>query len=264
MQHSIFTVSLTSRWRSTLIWSISMALLALMFAALYESFAGEIEDMADIAPAAMEAIWGGNLDYVDTPAGWLGLELYGIFLPMVLAIIGVSSGASAIGNEEDSGTLELLLASPVGRTRIVVEKYLSVSAQLAIIGISVWFGVALGTLLFPFEVSLTHVLGATLMGWLFGTTISSFTMCVQSIIGKKGVAIGFGAGFVASSYIANILSKLINGVSYLKYVSIFYYYDGANVLIEGLKIESVMVLLASSIITFIISIRFFRVRDTGV
>ncbi len=264
MQHSIFSVSLTSKWKSTLIWSISMTLLALMFAALYESFAGEIEDVAEIAPAAMEAIWGGNLDYVDTPAGWLGLELYGIFLPLVLAIIGVSSGAAAIGSEEDSGTLELLLASPVGRTRIVVEKSLSVSAQLAIVGMSVWFGVALGTLLFPFEVSLTHVLAATLMGWLFGTTTSYFAMCVQSITGKKGVAIGFGAGLVASSYIANILSQLINGFSYLKYISIFYYYDGANVLIEGLKVESLMVLLGGLIITFMISIRFFRVRDTGI
>jgi ABC-2 type transport system permease protein len=190
--------------------------------------------------------------------------LYGIFLPVVLAIIGVSSGASAIGSEEDSGTLELLLASPVGRTRIVVEKSLSVSTQLAIVSMSVWFGVALGTLLFPFEVSLSHVLAATLMGWLFGTTTSYFSMCVQSITGKKGVAIGFGAGLVASSYIANILSQLINGFSYLKYISIFYYYDGANVLIEGLKVESLMVLLGGSIITFMISIRFFRVRDTGI
>ena len=264
MQHSIFAVSLTSKWRSTLIWSISMTLLALMFAGLYESFAGEIEDMAEIAPAAMEAIWGGNLGYASTPAGWLGLELYGIFLPVVLAIIGIYSGASAIGNEEDSGTLELLLASPVGRTRIVVEKSLSVSTQLAIVGMAVWFGVALGTLLFPFEVSLTHVLAGTLMGWLFGTTISYFSMCVQSITGKKGVAIGFGTGLVASSYIANILSQLINGVSYLKYISLFYYYDGANVLIEGLKVENLMVLLVGSIITFMISIRFFRVRDTGI
>ena len=186
MQHSIFSVSLTSKWKSTLIWSISMTLLALMFAALYESFAGEIEDMAEIAPAAMEAIWGGNLDYADTPAGWLGLELYGIFLPLVLAIIGVSSGAAAIGSEEDSGTLELLLASPVGRTRIVVEKSLSVSAQLAIVGMSVWFGVALGTLLFPFEVSLTHVLAATLMGWLFGTTTSYFAVCSIDYWEKRG------------------------------------------------------------------------------
>ncbi|MEC9321771.1 MAG: ABC transporter permease subunit, partial [Chloroflexota bacterium] len=193
-----------------------------------------------------------------------GLELYGIFLPVVLAIIGVYSGASAIGSEEDSGTLELLLASPVGRTRIVVEKSLSVSTQLAIVGMAVWFGVALGTLLFPFEVSLTHVLAGTLMGWLFGTTISYFSMCVQSITGKKGVAIGFGTGLVASSYIANVLSQLINGVSYLKYISIFYYYDGANVLIEGLEVENLVVLLVGSIIAFMISIRFFRVRDTGI
>ena len=102
------------------------------------------------------------------------------------------------------------------------------------------------------------------MGWLFGTTTSYFAMCVQSITGKKGVAIGFGAGLVASSYIANILSQLINGFSYLKYISIFYYYDGANVLIEGLKVESLMVLLGGSIITLMISIRFFRVRDTGI
>ena len=81
---------------------------------------------------------------------------------------------------------------------------------------------------------------------------------------EKGVAIGFGTGLVASSYIANVLSQLINGVSYLKYISIFYYYDGANVLIEGLEVENLVVLLVGSIIAFMISIRFFRVRDTGI
>ena len=121
MRYSILITYLGSRCKTILIWSLAMTTLAIMFTALYDSFAGEIENMAEIAPAEMEAMLGGNLEFASTPAGWLGIELYGIFLPVVLAIIGVSSGSTAIGSEEDSGTLELLLASPVSRTRIVVE-----------------------------------------------------------------------------------------------------------------------------------------------
>ena len=158
----------------------------------------------------------------EATAGWLGIELYGIFLPVVLAIIGVSSGSTAIGSEEDSCTLELLLASPGSRTRIVVEKSLSITIQIGLVAISVWVGVALGTFLFPFEVSLIDVLLATLMAWLYGISISYLSLCVHSITGRKGFAIGVGSLFVGFSYIVNILAQLLNSLSGLKYLSTFY------------------------------------------
>lgn len=241
-----------------------MTTLAIMFTALYDSFAGEIENMAEIAPAEMEAMLGGNLEFASTPAGWLGIELYGIFLPVVLAIIGVSSGSTAIGSEEDSGTLELLLASPVSRTRIVVEKSLSITIQIGLVAISVWVGVALGTFLFPFEVSLIDVLLATLMAWLFGISISYLSLCVHSITGRKGFAIGVGSLFVGFSYIVNILAQLLNSLSGLKYLSTFYYYSGGTVLLEGLNVTNLFVLVGASLILWILSVKFFAARDIGI
>ena len=264
MRYSIFTIYLISRYKSILLWSISMALLAIMFTALYEPFAGAVEGMAEIAPAEMEAIWGGNLEYASTPAGWLGIELYGIFLPIVLAIIAVNSGSTAIGGEEDSGTLELLLASPISRSRIVVEKSLSIITQIGLVAISVWGGVALGSFLFSFKVSLLDVLLATIMAWLFGTSISYLSLCVHSITGSKGLAIGIGSLFVGLSYIANVLAQLLNSLSGLKYFSTFYYYSGGTVLVEGLSTTNFLVLAGASVILWILSVRFFETRDTGV
>jgi len=261
--YPIFSNYLLSRWISMFIWSICMFLLALMFTGLYESFSGEIDRMAETAPAALEAVWGGNLAYASTPEGWLGLELYGLMLPIVLSIVGVAAGASAIGNEEDSGTLELLLASPISRVVLISQKYGAAGAQIFIVAFSVWIGVMVGTWIFPFDVSLRDVLSASVMAWLLGFLSCSVTLLAQSVRGHKSVAISAGATFVAVSYVADILPKLIDSLSALKWVSVFFYYNGPDVLLNGIKPTYMAVIVVACVLIFALAAWMFNKRDTG-
>ena len=241
-----------------------MMLLAFMFTGLYESFASEIERMSENAPAPLEAVWGGDLKYASTPEGWLGIELYGLFLPIVLSIVGVIAGASAIGNEENDGTLELLLASPVGRPTLLIQKYAAAAMQIFIIAFSVLIGIVIGTWIFPFDVSLMNVFSATFMAWLLGLMIFSITLWVQSIEGKKSVAIFAGTAFVSASYLANVLPRLIDNLSGLKWVSAFYYYGGSDVLLEGIRPPYLLLMVGVCILTFLFAIWMFNRRDIGI
>ena len=261
--HSVASLYLSSRWRSILIWSTCMFFLALMFTGLHESFASDIESMAKNAPAAMEAVWGGNLEHASTPEGWLGLELYGLILPIVLCIIGVAAGASMVGAEEDSGTLELLLASPISRSALISQKFAAGATQIFVIAIVVWLGIVIGTLIFDFEVSLMNVFITTVMAFLLGLASCSVTLFAQSLKGHKSMAISTGAVFVAASYVTNILSRLIDSLSWLKWVSSFHYYNGAEVLLNGVNFFYLFGMLIVCWIIFAMAIWRFNRRDTG-
>lgn len=264
MLNYIFSIYIISRWKNILIWSVSMFILALVFTGLYDSFKGEITDMIGNAPKLMEAMIGPISEDAVTPEIWLGIELYGLLFPILLAVIAVSAGASAIGTEEESGTIELILASPISRGRVVLEKSLGIMIQLGIVSGFLWVGIATGSLLFPFDVSLTNVFFATAMGWIFGTTVAYITMSIQSLKGRKGLALGVGSGFVGLSYVMMVISGLLNGLNSLKYTSLFNYYDGRSVLINGLNETSFAVMLGLSGLFLIVSLYGFYNRDVGI
>ena len=264
MPSAILTVTLIQRWRSIVLWSSSMLLIALMFTGLYDSFQSEIASMIEAVPAPMQAFYGVDPHNASTPAGWLGLELYGFILPIVLVIIGTGAGGSAIGEEENSGTLELLLSSPVSRTTILVHKTLAIEIQLALVATSVWLGILIGTMLFPFDISLSRVFWASFMAWLLGGLMGCLALSVQSLTQSRSYAIGIGAGILLVSYLANILSTLMNSLDYLRFVSPFYYYGGSDVLITGPYWVHILVLSAVSAALFVLAIIVFSKRDTGI
>ena len=264
MFNYIFSIHIISKWKNIMIWSVSMFLLAVIFSGLYDSFKVEITDMLGNAPKLMEAMIGPVSEDSITPEIWLGIELYGLLFPILLAVIAVSAGASAIGTEEESGTIELILASPISRGRVVLEKSLGIMIQLGIVSGFLWVGIAIGSLLFPFDVSLTNVLSATAMGWIFGTTVAYITMSIQSLKGRKGLALGVGSGFVGLSYVMMVISGLLNGLNSLKYTSLFNYYDGRSVLINGLNETSFAVMLGLSGLFLVVSLYGFYNRDIGI
>ncbi|MBP6005411.1 ABC transporter permease subunit [Candidatus Saccharibacteria bacterium] len=262
MINTIALRSIKKRRLSTSIYSLGLFSFAMMFAALYEDFAKDIDQFASMVPDAFNAFIG-DMAAASTPAGWLAVELYGLFVPIILVIIGTGFGASAIGEEEDSGTLELLLASPISRGRIIFEKTLAIAVQLAVVATSVWAGVAIGTLLFNFDMSLINVFTASLSGWLLGMSFGMFTLAIQSISKSRSVAISLGSGIVATTYIANVVSKLVDYLEFIRYLSPFYYFNDSNILRNGLR-ELSIVLIVLPIVFYLIAYFSFRKRDTGV
>lgn len=262
MHSAIFIRSLRARWKSTLVWSLGLFALALLFAGLHQSFASEINDLVGLYPEDLQA-FVGNISGAAEPAGWLGLQLYNIFLPFVVGAIGVGFGSSAIGKEEESGTLELLLASPISRGRILLQKAAAIEAQLAIIAGSLWLGVAIGSVIFPFDVSLLDVFWASFMGWLMGVFFGFGTLALQTLSGNRGFALSTGIAVLVIGYFADALAQLFDWLLFLQYFSPFYYYDGPGVLLNGLDAVSVAVLVGSSLLFYVIAHLAFTTRDTG-
>ena len=263
MRNTIYSKAVWDRKISTGVWSISMAAFALMFAWVFEIYAGEITNFSDNFPAELSAVIG-DLAAATTPAGFLAVELYSLFLPLIVAIVGITFGAAAIGKEEESGTLELLLASPISRRKILVQKFGAIATVLFVIPFATWLGVVVGKSIFPFDVNVWHVALASFASFFLGMVYASAAFAGQSVSGKRGIGLGIGGGLLAVTYIADVVSKLVDRLEFLQYISPFYYFDISNVLFGYGRIGNFAVLAGLVAVFYTVVHIAFKNRDTGV
>lgn len=111
------------RW-SSLWWSIGMFFLIFINMIFYPSFksdAAELQKSFENLPDAAVQLFGGSTDFF-SPIGFLNSQIFFLTLPLILSILAIGMGASLIGRETQSLTVESLLARPISRTRLLAGK----------------------------------------------------------------------------------------------------------------------------------------------
>ena len=107
--------------------------MAALMVAVYPSVRDNpaLNKMVESYPEALKAssAFGGNVDYA-SGAGYLSSELFSFMVPLLLLVAAIGAGARATAGEEERGTLDLLLANPISRRRLVLEKLAALAAEL--------------------------------------------------------------------------------------------------------------------------------------
>ncbi len=265
MNNPILRQSLRERRKSMIFWGIGVFAYALLVGLLYPSIEG-IEGFAQISeemPEGLQALLG-EIGDITSPTGYLGAELYGFTLPLLLSILGIGYGANALTKEERSGTVELLLASPVSRRSIVRQKALAVFLTIFSAGFAVWLGIAVSTLLVDFEVSLMRVGTATLAATLVAVAFGLISFMISALRGQKGLAIGITTVLFVVSYFANTLAPLVEALQPLQNISLLHYYDAQSILAYGLDYWQASVSVIIGLLAYAISVTGYNKRDIGV
>ena len=99
---------------------VAIGLYTIMFYPLIAEATGLLEFIENL-PEELTAMFGGALDY-STAEGFLSGELFSFTGPLVVIAYAVFRGATVVAGEEEARTLDQLLANPVPRWRILIEK----------------------------------------------------------------------------------------------------------------------------------------------
>lgn len=258
MRKSILLAQVWSTRKTTIFWSTTLTLAVIFTMATFKPIAQELGlALGDIG---IVSLFGGASAF-NSASGWLGLHIYSLLLPIALAVTGVVTGANAIGREEKSGTIELLLSSALSRRRIVLEKAGGVAVQLAIICLSVWLAVILGRDTFALDISLKNAAYATFSAFLVGLVFAYISMAMQAVFSKRSLAIGICISLLAVTLVIDWGSALIEPINNMKYISILHYYDGQEALLYGLKRTSAAILTLTSLAALAITYFGFNRRD---
>lgn len=270
MTGAIFQEQLKQSWRQMLYYGTGLAFLAFaMFAinqdnSLAESY-GEL--LSQLPPIFLESLGVGEMVEGFSPEDFIAFAalLYG---SIVMAIFAVMSGLNIIANGEDSGSINVLLALPIPRWQVIIEKYLAYSILIVGVALIQYIGFIVGRMFTPSEVVVD--MNKLLMGVLneipAGLSIMAITVFFTSIFSRKAISTGVSAGFVLVSYVMFVMGNMVTDDSAGKIIgklSIWTYFDSQTVMRDGLQAANVGLLLGLALVLLAISVVAFERRDVG-
>jgi ABC-2 type transport system permease protein len=258
MFRSIWSKSLRDYRIAILGWGLLLGLLmAVDFA---ESTPAVVAAFATLAPGFR---FLGDPYAIGTPEGFITFRILETFVPIALSIWPILTGARLVRGEEERGTLDVLLATPQPRVRLLLEKIGALVLALLLMAVLFALGTVAG------EASIGHIdvgrallagLNLILLAFFFGMVallISQFTI-------SRSVAVGWTSGLLLLSFLLDSIGRMVNG-SWVQYLSPFYYYNLNRPLIPSFPGSPAVALLlvGLSALCATISLLLFARRDSG-
>lgn len=264
--HSILIKALRDQGRATLGLGLFMAAYAGLIIAIFPSINSivELRQIFDKLPEAFRAMFApGGID-ITTPEGYIATEFFSLIGPLLFFAYTIAIGGSATAAEEERGTIDLLMALPVPRWRVVLEKYVALIMGAIALGIALLLGIAAGGLAAGLElrlVGLAAIIGsAVLLALLFG----ALALLLGALSGRRMFSIGLAFALAVASYFVYSFSALVEVLKPLRPISPFTYYIGDNPLVNGLKAVDIAVLGVATIVFFLLAVVAFSRRDLRV
>ena len=257
------------RRKSLLIYIIISALLVWMFVVFFPSMHQQAEELSKAFanyPESFLKAFGfdrgtiGNILF--NIESFLAIEHYSIMWPIIVLVLTVSLGSSFLSGEVDEGTIEILLAQPLSRSKIYFSKYIAGFLIISIFVLASVFSVIPFALLHDVDINLKSHLMVAGIGLLFSLAIFSVSMMFSSMFSDKGKSTSISAGIMLGMYALNLFSSLKESAENLRYVSFFYYFDfQAAMLDHKIALLNVCVFLGVILICSIVGMVVFVKRD---
>ena len=261
----VFRRTLRDSRRTIIGWGIGMAVYAMYVIVIFPTI-GQFSEIGGILDNPLMKALLGNIDLAEftSPGGVLGTYFF-LFAPLVFAVLAVLYGLNITAGEEDRGTLDLLLSTPLKRWQLILEKFAALVVVLASILGFVLVGFLVGMIITP---SLTVNVGDLLLGILnvFPVVLlmAVLTLLLSTVLHSRGTAGGIVAAVVTASYFIFTLSDLMAPpANNMRYASFFTYYGGSSVLIDGVNWGGFLLLTGLTVILLGVSLVTFQRRDIG-
>jgi ABC-2 type transport system permease protein len=230
------------RW-SLFGWSAGLAVLSLYLLYVYPFInrASAMMKVLDSLPPVIKNLIGKN-NFMASPEGFFNLQPFSVLGPLLFIVFAVAKGSDATAGEEERGTLDLLLANPLGRRQAVVQKSLAHGAALLVLSAVFWLAMAGGAWLFGIALDRLRLAEVIFSLWLLGLVFYSLALACGCWLGKKKFSIGVSGGLAVITYLVNAYAPMVESLRPYRVVSPFYFYNGNNVLGNGLQPAHVLVL----------------------
>ena len=258
MLADITRLELRLRRRSTIGYAAGMALYTLVVVALYPSFKGSasLNSLSGSTAAALFGVTGP----LTSPGGWLNGNIYGNFFPLTMLLLTIGYGAASLAGQDEDGTLALLTALPLRRRAVLFQKAGAMAVQALVLAAAITICVFIGRG-FQLTISSGDAIGVSAALVLMGLDFGLVTMAVGAATGRRGTALGIGAGLAAVSYLLSSLASTISWLRPGRYLSLFYWSVGNNQITKGASAADFTVLILVGLCALAAAVAAFRWAD---
>ncbi|WLR55887.1 ABC transporter permease subunit [Mesobacillus subterraneus] len=227
---NIFLHELKAYRKSTIIWTLSLVAMVVLFLAMFPSFSKDAEEFKKLLegfPVELRKAIGLSVDSIATLIGFFSYAF--LYLKLAGAIQAMNLGTSILSKETREKTADFLLTKPVTRTQIVTSKLLAALVSLIITNI-IFIGATFvmaaivegddfnKEALFLIAVSLFFI---QLMFMALGIIVSVIAPRIKSVI---SVSLGTVFGF----FMLGMISSTTDDEA-LRYLTPFNYFDSTYI-----------------------------------
>ncbi|HEX6116832.1 MAG TPA: ABC transporter permease subunit [Solirubrobacterales bacterium] len=241
--------AILGRRRSLLWWSVGLVALVVLTVAFFPSVRDStaLNSYAEDLPEAMRGLFtGGETDLVSGP-GYLNSQLFALMAPLLVVIFAIGYGASAVAGEEEKGMLELVLAQPVSRAKLVWARFAALAALVAGISIALLVAVAVSSAVVDIEVGLDKLVAATGGVALLGLLYGSVAIAAGSVWPGRGRAIAVASAVAVAAWMLDGLGQAVDWLDPWRPLSPVYQVISSNPLREGVPWDGWLILTAASL-----------------
>jgi beta-exotoxin I transport system permease protein len=258
MLANVARLDLRIRRRSTIWYAAGMAIYTLVVVVLYPSFKHQtsLNGLSGSTAAALLGVTGK----LTSPDGWLNANIYSNFFPLIMLLLTIGYGAAALAGQDEDGTLALVSTLPIRRHSILVQKAAAMALQGLLLAVAVAVCVVIGRG-FQLTISPASTIAVSVALVLMGLDFGLVTMAVGVVSGRRGTALGVGAGLAAASYLLSALAQTISGIRPGRYLSLFYWAVGNDQISRGVSTMDFAVLVVVGIAVLVVAVIAFRKAD---
>lgn len=244
--------------RTSTIWvGVVSAAMGIFLVLLFPSYRDSLEGFE--FPDAFAAFFG-EAGPITTPAGFLSAEFFS-WIPLLLVTVAIIGGTGAIAGEEAAGTLDLLLAQPISRRNLLLQKSLALAVAVTLAALAAYPAFLLGTLLVDFDISAGRLFAAVLNMVPITLLYLGLALLGSAALPGRSGAAALSIGAVVAAYFLNTVGAAVESLETARKLSPFYWADGGHVLAHGFDWPRTLALLAIAAALLVAALEAFERRE---
>lgn len=220
------------RW-SIFWWCVGIlffAFLTLIFYPTIQNQSAQLNKSFDQLPQTAKQLFTDTSDLF-SPVGYLSSQMFYLMYPLLLGVLAINLGMGLIGKEERDSTIEMLLARPVSRGRLLFGKAAAGLLIVLFVSLLSILFTALMCQLVNLDVKFVYVLEAGATVALLALTFGAVAFMLTAL-GRAGRAasIGLSALVALGGYILVSLAPSVEWLRWPAKIFPFNYYRSSELL----------------------------------
>lgn len=264
MLHSVVIRATRDQRRSLLVWTVAIIGLVVMYAAVYPSIRGNTaySRLMDEMPEAYRALFGvGSGADLTTAVGYLNTELLSFIGPLLVLLYAIAAGSGAVAGEEDRHTMDMVLANPVSRGRLVIGRFLVLVGGVVVLMGVLWVALLVAGAAAGMDVPVVRSAAAVGHLGALGVLFGAVALLAGAATGRLALSRAVAACAAVAAYLLNGFGQLVGWLHPVRPLSPFYLYNGHDPLLTGLWPPGILYPLAGALLMVAAAVYTFRRRD---
>jgi ABC-2 type transport system permease protein len=229
-----FTKWLWDNRRSILGWAVAVVGVGSMYAAFWPSM--DNPTMRQAIESYPESIMKA-MNFTDlTAAGYLSATVFGMIVATLLVVHGVMVGTRLVAGDEEAGLLDLVLAHPISRARLGVQRFAAYAVSVVVIVVGLLLVVEVLAAAVGFAgVGFGGLAAISVHLLCFGVLFGAVGYAVGAATGRRSLAIGTGSGLAVFGFAANGVLPQVSGLAWTQNLSAYYWLTGEAPIVTGVQ-----------------------------